>query len=146
MHMIRNFDQAKVYVEGIKSQVPGAEFYWRVEELLSSIGYCDECGEHVFCGSQVELQVQTYPVLKHTPKGVRIEDYQTRAHGKGRFISDETTKQWASPTPEAALKHFIERKKSHLRHLQQKAAVVGAALRIAQGDWEHNFQPQATEK
>ncbi len=52
-----------------------------------------------------------YEVLKHTPKGVWIKHWQ---NDRGKFIRLDTTKQWASPTIEAARTAYIARKQKQI--------------------------------
>lgn len=110
--------------------------YFRYEEVLIGDGYTDVSGEYVSTGSHVRLQLREFQVLKHTPKGVRIDDYETRATAtgsvRGRFISRDWNKQWASPTVEGARLSFIARKKRQARILEAQLRQAQEAMRLAE--------------
>jgi hypothetical protein len=109
---IRNIKQAQRWAE----QYPlGA--YYRLEEVQ-------------YYAAGVEVQVGTYEVLKHTPTGARINDYRSRAHGKGRLISRNWNKQWACPTIDEAIKSFVARKTRQILIYEARIRTAKEALQI----------------
>lgn len=64
-------------------------------------------------GSETQLEIVAFPVVKQTDTGFRI-CRSCRTHGgrgETRWIALNWNKQWASLTPEDAVRHFIARKK-----------------------------------
>lgn len=103
------------------------EYFIRCEDRLVGEGYIDQWGEYVHTGSRVELQFVSFPVLRRTPCGVVISDYQKRANSDGRFINFSWGKQYAHATREKALESFIARKKrQELIHLARARTVAAA--------------------
>ncbi len=102
--------------------------YFRYEEVLVGEGYTDQWGEYVHTGSHVRLQLREYKVLKHTPKGARIDDYTPG----GRFVSREWNKQWACPTVEEARLSFIARKRRQARILEARLRQAQVAMELAE--------------
>lgn len=105
--------------------------YFRYEEVRYGTGYTDQSGEYVSTGSYVKLQLREYQVLKHTPRGVRIDDYRLG----GRFISRDWNKQWACPTVEEARLSFIARKKRQMLILRARLQQAEEAMALA----EHGY-------
>lgn len=119
---VRNLEQAQRWA----AQYPlGA--YYRLEEVqyASSV---NEDGDTILGSGRVEVQVHVFEVLRHTPTGTRINDYQTRASGKGRFISRNWGKQWACPTIDAAIKSFVARKTRQIGIYKARIARAEEAL------------------
>lgn len=108
---IRNLEQAQRWA----AQYPlGA--YYRLEEVRYS--------------SSTTLQVHTFEVLSRTPTGVRVNDYRSRASGKGRLISRSWHKQWACPTIDEAIKSFVARKTRQIDIYKARIAAAEEALHI----------------
>lgn len=72
------------------------------------------------------VYITSYPVAKHTPKGVWLELYGFR-----RFVLRDARKRYACPTPEEALYSFKRRKEAHIRHLNVKLVAAQQALENA---------------
>ncbi len=107
------------------------EYFIRCEDRLIGEGYTDQWGEYVHTGSRVKLQFQAFPVLRRTPCGVVIDDFQSRNTPlRGRFINFSWNKQFAHATKEAALKSYIARKKRQELIMLARArhAVAGRQL------------------
>jgi hypothetical protein len=60
--------------------------------------------------SHCKIELSSYPVLRHTPKGVWIDI----GFGCPQFILGTAAKQYAVPTKELALQDLIARKKRHV--------------------------------
>lgn len=109
---IRNVEQAQRWAE----TYPLGAYYRLVEVSYSSC--------------RVEIQVGAYEVLKHTPTGTRINDYRSRASGKGRLISRNWHKQWACPSIDEAIKSFVARKERQIRIYKARIATAEEALQL----------------
>lgn len=57
-----------------------------------------------------DIQLQEYEVLKHTPKGVWLDDFPNK-----RFVRASTRKQFAHPDRAAAMTSFLARKTRQLK-------------------------------
>lgn len=108
--------------------------YFRYSEVLRGTGYTDQWGEYVSTGSYVALQLQEFQVIKHTPKGVRIQDYHYRGGTleTGRLICHDWNKKWACPTVEEARLSFIARKKRQARIYEARLRQAKEALQLAE--------------
>lgn len=121
------------------------EYFIRCEDRLIGEGYTDQWGEYVHTGSRVKLQFQAFPVLRRTPCGVVIDDFQSRNTPlRGRFINFSWNKQFAHATKEAALKSFIARKNRQEQINLARARTAAAARQLAEDKLaaaEGRFQP-----
>jgi len=121
------------------------EYFIRCEDIRIGEGYSDECGDYISTGSRVELRFRAYPVLRRTPCGVVIDDYQYRNTPlRGRFINFSWNKQFAHATKEAALKSFIARKNRQEQINLARARTAAAARQLAEDKLaaaEGRFQP-----
>ena len=71
----------------------------------------------------------TFHVVKHTPHGCWIRDYEKR-----RFVLNDSVKRFAYPTVEEAKTSFLARKRRQLALLRgQIAAVEGAVEAMKEG-------------
>lgn len=79
-------------------------------------GYVNEdyCG--LIESGNVSVNIQTYRIERHTPRGVYLFNYG----GKQRFVLLSGRKRYAYPTEEEALKSFIERKRRQVRLLRSQ--------------------------
>lgn len=108
---IRNLEQAQRWA----AQYPlGA--YYRLEEVRYSF--------------PTTVQVHAFEVLSRTPTGARINDYRSRASGKGRLISRSWHKQWACPTIDEAIKSFVARKTRQIGIHKARILAAEEALTI----------------
>lgn len=82
----------------------------------------DWSGEHSH--TIVRVEKREYSVIKTTPKGVWLD----LGFGGKRFVRTDARKQWASPTEEAAKKHFIARKNRQIGILRAQIQHVEEAL------------------
>ena len=104
------------------------EYYYRYRDYSSCIEDFNVDGDFFpTSASTVRLEVRKYKVIKHTPKGVWIEENWVHK----RFILNDSRKKWAYATKEEAARSFFRRKKSQVkllsRQLQQaELALVGA--------------------
>lgn len=96
------------------------EKWYRVESRRYAV--YDEYGDS-WGFTPVKLVTLSYDVVKHTPKGVRLDI--------GRFVLHEAKKQWASPTLEAAMNHFAERRKAEIRILKGRLSIAERALELS---------------
>ena len=83
------------------------------------------------------IELKEYEVIKHTPKGVRIND----GSKLGRVVLSTTNKQFAHSTKEKALADLRERNKRHIfvlnrriKWLQEVNDLVSAILIKQSGD------------
>lgn len=100
------------------------EVFYRYQDTAYSLG-TTELGDPV-PGYNLQVDLHTYPVVKHTPKGTWIE------HCFGRkFVLRGARRKYAHPTKEEALESFRARKRSQIRILRNKLERAERALRIA---------------
>jgi hypothetical protein len=84
-------------------------------------------------GSRTQLEIVAFPVVKVTPTGFRIcRGCRGRDEPETRFISEQWTKQWASRTPEDALKSYIARRKRQASIYEGRAAKARSMVREAE--------------
>ena len=89
---------------------PGATAYRYVDRKGTDFSAPDECGESHPTNTYVEITLESYPVLRYTPKGFWIDN-----HGKEKFIAHHWTKKYAQLNLAEARHAFQKRKE-----LQQK--------------------------
>lgn len=90
----------------------GEKWYRYVDVRFAPAG--DEMGNRRGDG-EVSVFVHTFPVLRHTPKGVWLD-----VHGEERFVRTDATKRFACPTREEARESFLARKKAQIRILRSR--------------------------
>jgi hypothetical protein len=96
--------------------------YWHRIEFLHFAAPLGEFGEPIGEGS-IELIHHKFPVVKKTPKGVRLN------LGFGlRTVLFDSKRQYASPTFEQAKDKFQKRKKRQIEHLQAQIKSIERAL------------------
>lgn len=72
----------------------------------------------------IKLQLQTYNLIKETPKGYWIGygfPIEGKLSSKGRWVSKTARKRYAFPTKEEALNNFIKRTEKRLKILSTQA-------------------------
>lgn len=115
--------------------------WYRMEDYLESRGYTDVCGEYVSTGSTVRVRVCELPLLKRTPKGVKVRD----TVGRHRFIADNWHKRYACATKEEALTSFIARKTRqrgiHMRRAENAAKAIAVACAMMNSPAPENNLP-----
>lgn len=74
---------------------------------------------------RAEVQLVEFPVIKHTPKGVKL-----MVDGYPRLVCHGWRKKFASETVEDAKKDFLARKGAQKRILQNKIDHVNEALQV----------------
>lgn len=105
------------------------EVYYRVESRLYS-PLVDQFGKDI--GPPIlKLQVQTFEVLKHTPKGVWING----PLGK-KFVLASARRRYANATEAAAFSSFIARKKKQIRILERQMQNALRMIVLAKGRLE----------
>lgn len=100
------------------------EVMYRYDEVTYSV--LNEWGDH--SNSRTELALSWYPVLKHTLKGVWVQDYSNES-GK-RFILLTARKKFACKTKLEALEQFKYRKYRHRSILLARIKIIDEALSI----------------
>lgn len=85
------------------------EIWWRADDKRYAV--FDEWGEDL-TGSTLQIVLTPVKVLRHTPKGVILED-----HG---FQRGEALRQHAVPTKELALQDLIARKRVQISFCQHR--------------------------
>lgn len=71
------------------------------------------------------LILTTFPIIKKTPCGVKIDVY-----GKQKFVNLGAQKRYACPTKEEALESFHARKRRQIKLLKHSLAKAEAALKL----------------
>lgn len=110
--------------------------YFRVEEVVCAASITGD-GDIIPGSGSVVLRARPYRILKVTPRGVRIDDYQNRAT-PGRVLLRDWTKQWASPTIDEAVKHFIARKRRQISIYEARIRNWEEAVRLAENEQINN--------
>jgi len=117
------------------------EYYYRVE-VVKYAPSLDEFDKPVGRGS-IEVVCHRFRVVKRTPKGAWIdyygyygtpmEDGSVRPVNSThyRFVGDNDKKQFASPTPEEAARHFIHRAKRYASIMRARAEQAWEAVTLA---------------
>lgn len=103
-----------------------AEVWYRVEDRRYSVA--DEWGDHSY--TTVQIHVREIPVLRHTPKGVWLEEPWNIAGEGKRFVLRDARKRWACPSKEEAMESFRARKQRQARILRARLATVEEALSL----------------
>lgn len=98
---------------------------YRYESVLTSSYYEDDYGEH-WGTPGVAVYLHSYPIIKWTPKGVRIALYGDET----KFILLDARKRWASPTEEEAAISFLARKTKQIQILTSQIASAGQACEV----------------
>lgn len=75
----------------------------------------------------LRLERHEYAVIRHTPKGVWVDDYSQR----GRFVLTGATKRWACPTDEEARASFVARKRRQIKILENNLSRARESLALA---------------
>jgi hypothetical protein len=71
-----------------------------------------------------KLEIIAFPIVKLTPTGFRIRRSGADENPETRMVSGAWTKQWASRTPEAALRSYIARRKRQASIYEARAATA----------------------
>lgn len=100
------------------------EVWYRMNDCRYSVA--DEWGDHAY--TQMRVEMREYPVLRHTPKGVWLDDYSER----GRFVLRDARRRWACPTREDAVESFLARKRRQAGILNARLEMVRSAIAHAE--------------
>jgi hypothetical protein len=104
--------------------------YYRFEDYLQGTGGYDIHGEWEPGLAYVALRLQTFPVLKHTPKGVWIRD----SGGARRFIFHIWRKRYALPSIDEAKTSFLRRKERQAGIYEARAKSARTAIALMKKD------------
>ena len=108
------------------------ETWYRYEDVQYST--CDEFG--VASGGHLVVELRTYQVLKHTPKGVWLSlaggGFSCIQGGNKRFVLKDAHKKFACPTLELARKSFIARKQRQVQIHTARANQAKRAILLAE--------------
>ena len=88
------------------------------------LGFAFRVVDNSYSGSTTKLEIIAFPVVKATPTGFRILRGGSDEHPETRWISHSWNKQWASRTPEDALRSYIARRKKMARIYEGRAQVA----------------------
>lgn len=104
----------------IQTRTEKGECWYRIEATQYAPPL-DEYGDVMRGGEgRIELRVDVFKVLRHTPKGVQIRYYHDYTGWRTRFVSRETRKQFACPTLKEALESYVARKKKQISIYQAR--------------------------
>lgn len=129
------------------------EYYYRVE-VVKYAPSLDEFDKPVGRG-RIELVCYRFRVVKRTPKGAWIDYYgyygipladgSTRPVNSSnyRYVGDDHTKQFASPTQEAATRHFMRRAKKMASIMQARMEQAREAVNLALEGRISNMWPES---
>lgn len=106
------------------------ELYYRFEDRLEGSGGWDIMGEWESGPSRTVIHLNTFPVIRRTPKGVWIRD----CGGTPRFICDNWVKRYALPSIDEAKHSFIKRKERQAGIYEARARTAREALALAHSD------------
>lgn len=104
------------------------ECWYRYDDYSEAVGGIGVDGDWEYAGySRTKLRLTKYPVIKHTPKGVWLDNYGTK-----RFVRREAIKRFACPTEEEALESFIARKARQVSILTSQLEQAKKAKKMAE--------------
>lgn len=83
-------------------------------------------------GSHLVIEITPYKVLKHTPKGVLLQNWM----GQNIQVLGTAIKQEAVPTIELALQDLVRRKEKHVKMEEIRTARARQHLEAATRLWE----------
>jgi hypothetical protein len=107
------------------------ELWYRFDSCDVCAGI-DESGEVIHTDEPiVDVYLKRYSVIKHTPKGVWLDN--------GRFVLKDARKRYACPTVEEARDSFKARKTAQIRILRRRAR----SAELAMGLIDFRFPPEA---
>jgi len=103
------------------------EFFYRYVEIRYSSGL--DQFDNPLPGYELKLVLNTYKVLRHTPKGVWISMYGGISYStEQKFILLSARKRFACPTVEEALVSFKARKQRQIKILKGQLKQAEEAL------------------
>ena len=77
-------------------------------------------------GPAIRLFFRTFGVVRHTPKGVWLNEY-----GVQRFVLKDARKRYAYPTKELALESYRKRRESYIKRLKNYLHRAEGGLAVA---------------
>lgn len=127
-----NFDADKVR-EQAERQAGGAPLgvLYRFDDV--SYASSNEDGDYSTSSEHVELTA--YPIHKLTFKGWTLESY---SGSRRRWVSGFTSKRFALPTVEEAMKSFIKRKTRQAQIYESRAKRARRMIELAEGKTWHS--------
>lgn len=96
------------------------EYWYRVDNRTM-------CGREIGYPYEEELRLWALPALRHTPKGVWLDNF-----GEQKFVLKAAHKQFACPTPEAALESFKARKRRQIGIISARLKAAKEGLEVAE--------------
>ena len=110
----------------------GYLYRYEIEVIHSNLG------NTIF--DQVELKLRTYPIIKKTPKGYWIAEFQDYS----RWVSIDGLRRFACDEKRTALINFQARYKKRLKILQSQTnhTMAGLAKAKVLYQTEYNFNPE----
>lgn len=107
---------------------PGALAY-RYADRQGTDYSTDECGDCHPTNTYVEIILESYPVLRYTPKGFWIDN-----HGKEKFIAHHWRKKWAQLNLAEARHAFQKRKELQYKILTNQLENIDRVLYAIKDD------------
>jgi len=114
----------------LKHPKPGALAYRYMDRQGTDFS-TDECGDSHPINTYVEITLETYPVLRYTPKGFWIDN-----HGKEKFINHLWRKKYAHLNL-AEARHAFQKRKEHQQKIltKQLANLDKVLYAIGEDQW-----------
>jgi len=85
----------------------------------------------------VSIELKTYLVIRHTPKGVWIDTrFDLAEKSRKKFILKDAMKRFACPTIEEAKESFLARKRKQLRIYKARTKQVEQVIIKATDQWK----------
>lgn len=119
-------------------ELESREQYYRYVDGRYSNGV-DEYGNVIPGPGQPYIHCHSFIVVKHTPKGVWIEEF-----GRKRFILSTANKRFALPNKEEAMISFLARKRRQLTILKAQVSHVEQVIIIGTNFNETSKSPFAS--
>lgn len=117
----------RLHSQNVTTDKPVHEYWYRYRAFRESTGIFDnEWSES--CGYHIRLSCFEYRVIKHTPKGVWLQ--QPYSPDK-KFVLKNAKKRFAYPTKREALISYIARQKRRLLILKSQIKDSEMGLRVA---------------
>jgi len=118
------------------------KYYRYVEKWYAGMPLCTVDGSEEYGPSTCRIELQTFDVIRHTPKGVWILDwnYTWDPHYE-RWIGHEHNKRYACETKELAMESFLARKRRQIHILRNQLNNALHAQKLGEHyNVEHDIQ------
>lgn len=122
------------------ASLPGV--LWRVEAVSYSTCTLREDGSEDYSSTPPRLELFALPVHHWTPTGASLEEF---SGARRRWVRlGHGGKEYASRTPDEALRQFADRRRAQIRILEAQLARARRELRLTE-PWQKQSEPLVVE-